>query len=113
MGKPILCIGTYAKNPYHVDKIDRNVYCIEELCYLIVQNAFLLDEDSFDKELFDWIAAECCLDRLVDELRRMYAKKCSIAAMAGTILDYVGYNTKKEVTRQKRYCAPMLEWTST
>lgn len=99
MGKPILCIGTYAKNPYHVDKIGRNVYCIEELCYLIVQNAFLLDEDSFDKELFDWIAAECSLDRLADELRRMHAKKCSIAAMAGTILDYVGYNTKKEVDK--------------
>ncbi len=99
MGKPILCIGTYAKNPYHIDKMGRNVYCIEELCYLIVQNAFLLDEDSFDKELFDWIAAECSLDRLADELRRMYAKKCSIASMAGTILDYVGYNTKKEINK--------------
>ncbi|WP_029232431.1 hypothetical protein [Butyrivibrio sp. VCB2006] len=99
MAKPILCVGTYAKKPYHIDKIGRNVYCIEELCYLIVQNAFLLDEDSFDKELFDWIAAECSLDRLADDLRKMYSKKCSIASMAGTILDYVGYNSKKEVDK--------------
>ncbi len=99
MGRPILCIGTYGKNPYHIDKIGRNVYCIEELCYLIVQNAFLLDEDSFDNELFDWIATECSLDRLADELRSMYAKKCSIAALAGTILDYVGYNSRKEVDK--------------
>ena len=79
MGRPILCIGTYAKNPFHIEKIGKNVYCIEELCYCIVQNAFLLDEDSFNKELFDWIAVECSLDELADELRSMLAKKCSVA----------------------------------
>lgn len=99
MGRPILCIGTYAKNPFHIEKIGKNVYCIEELCYCIVQNAFLLDEDSFNKELFDWIAVECSLDKLADELRSMLAKKCSVASIAGTILDYVGYNTKKEVDK--------------
>ena len=99
MGKPILCIGTYAETPYYLDKIGKNVYCIEELCYCIVQNAFLLDEDSFTGGLFDWIARECSLDRLADELRSMYSKRCSIASMAGTILDYVGYNTKKEVDK--------------
>ena len=99
MSKPILCIGSYAKTPYHIDKIGRNVYCIEELCYCIVQNAFLIDEDSFGRELFDWIEKECSLERLADELRSMYAKRCSMASMAGTILDYVGYNTRKEVDR--------------
>ena len=42
---------------------------------------------------------ECSLEKLSDELRTMYARKCSIASLAGTILDYVGYNTKKEVDR--------------
>ena len=99
MSKPILCIGRYAENPYHIEKIDRNVYCIEELCYCIVQNAFLLDEESFDRELFDWIDRECCLTKLSDELRVMASKRCSMAALAGTILDYVGYNTRKEVDK--------------
>ena len=99
MGKPILCIGTYGKNPYHIDKIGKNVYCIEELCYCIVHNAFLLDEETFSKELFEWIATECSLDKLADDLKAMTAKKCSVAALAGTILDYVGYNTKKEVDK--------------
>ncbi len=99
MSKPILCIGSYAANPYHIEKIGRNVYCIEELCYCIVQNAFLLDEESFTPSLFDWIEEECSLLRLADELRSMYAKKCSMAALAGTILDYVGYNTRKEVDK--------------
>ncbi len=97
MSKPILCIGSYAENPYHIEKIGRNVYCIEELCYCIVKNAFLLDEESFGSSLFDWIEEECSLVKLSDELRSMYAKRCSMAALAGTILDYVGYNTRKEV----------------
>ncbi|WP_022772907.1 hypothetical protein [Butyrivibrio sp. AE2015] len=99
MSKPILCIGTYAKTPFHIEKVGKNVYCIEELCYILVNNAFLLDEDSFGNDLFDWIEKECSLERLSDELRSMYMKKCSIASLAGTILDYVGYNSKKEVDR--------------
>ncbi len=99
MSKPILCIGSYAENPFHIEKIGRNVYCIEELCYCIVQNAFILDEESFNKELFDWIDKECSLEKLADELRSMSSKRCSMASIAGTILDYVGYNTRKEVDR--------------
>lgn len=96
---PILCIGSYAKKPYHIEKVGRNVYCIEELCYCIVQNAFLLDEENFDEELFDWVDKECSLTRLSDELRSMSSKRCSVAALAGTILDYVGYNTRGEVDK--------------
>ncbi len=99
MSRPILCIGSYAKEPYHIEKIGRNVYCIEELCYCIVKNAFLIDEETFEKSLFDWIEKECSLTRLADELRNMAAKRCSMASLAGTILDYVGYNTRKEVDR--------------
>ncbi len=99
MSKPLLCIGTYAKKPYNIERIGRNVYCIEELCYCLVQNAFLLDEESFDRELFDWIEKECSLEKLSDELRKMAAKRCSMAAIAGTILDYVGYNSRAEVER--------------
>ena len=99
MSRPILCIGTYAKEPYNIERIGRNVYCIEELCYCLVQNAFLLDEESFDRELYDWIDRECSLTRLADELRGMAAKRCSMASIAGTILDYVGYNSKEEVDR--------------
>jgi len=82
-----------------MEKIGRNVYCIEELCYCIVQNAFLIDEDSLDEDLFEWIEKECSLVKLADELRGMVAKKCSVAALAGTILDYVGYNTRNEIER--------------
>ncbi len=99
MSRPLLCIGTYAKTPYHIEKAGKNVYCIEELCYCLVHNAFLLDEDSFGNDLYDWIEKECSLEKLADELRSMAMKKCSIASLAGTIMDYVGYNSRKEIDR--------------
>lgn len=97
MSKPILCIGTYAKEPFQIERVGRNVYCIEELCYVMVQNAFLFDEESIGPDMFDWIERECSLEKLADDLRSMYAKKCSMASLAGTILDYAGYNTRQEI----------------
>lgn len=99
VSRPILCIGSYATRPFYIEKIGRNVYCIEELCYCIVENAFLLDEESFNMELIEWIGKECSLRKLSDELYGMALKHCSMASLAGTILDYVGYNTRKEVDR--------------
>lgn len=99
MNKPILCIGTYADNPYHIEKIGRNVFCVEELCYCLVHNAFLIDEECFVQDLFEWIEKECSLVKLADELRSMAAKRCSLAALVGTLLDYVGYNTRKEIDK--------------
>ncbi|MCR4901501.1 MAG: hypothetical protein K6A23_01465 [Butyrivibrio sp.] len=99
MSKMILCTGAYASTPYFVEKIGKNIYSIEELCYIIVQNAFLIDIDSFDDELIDWIGKECKLEKLSDELRFMHGKKVSAAAFAGTILEYVRYNTDEEIQR--------------
>ena len=88
MSKPILCIGRYAENPYHIEKIGRNVYCIEELCYCIVQNAFLLDEDSFNRELFDWIdAADTERDALEKQLWQLWRKQSAKLARAKHLAD--------------------------
>ena len=99
MSKMILCTGAYAQTPYFMEKIGKNIYSIEELCYSIVQSAFLLDIDSFDEALVDWIGRELKLEKLSDELRTMLARKVSAAAFAGTILEYVRYNTPEEIEK--------------
>lgn len=99
MSKMILCTGAYAQTPYFMEKIGKNIYSIEELCYSIVQSAFLLDIDSFDEALVDWIGRELKLEKLSDELRTMLARKVSAAAFAGTILEYVRYNTHEEIEK--------------
>ncbi|WP_029320867.1 hypothetical protein [Butyrivibrio sp. AE3004] len=98
MSAPILCTGRYALKPYYLEKIGRRIYSIEELCYCITQNAFLIDTDSFDMSLVDWISDELSLRKLSDELRSMLVHNCSAAAFAGLILEYVGYSSKEEIS---------------
>ncbi len=98
MSGPILCTGRYALKPYYLEKIGRRIYSIEELCYCIVQNAFLIDTDFFDMNLVDWIGDELLLQKLSDELRSMLVHNCSAAAFAGLILEYVGYSSKEEIS---------------
>lgn len=96
MSAPLLCTGRYALRPYYLEKIGRRIYSIEELCYCIVQNAYMIDTDSFDMDLIDWIEVELGLKKLSDELRTMVVHKCSAASFFGMIIDYVGYTTKED-----------------
>lgn len=97
MSEPIICTGRYALKPYYLEKIGRRIYSIEELCFCITQNAFLMDTDSFEMELVDWIGDELGLTKLSDELRKMLVHNCSASAFAGLLLEYVGYSTKEEI----------------
>ncbi|MCR5101258.1 MAG: hypothetical protein K6B41_07865 [Butyrivibrio sp.] len=99
MSKLILCTGAYAEKPYYWEKVGKNIYSIEELCYLVIHNAFLIDSDSFDEEMINWISDECKLKKLAEELRSMLAKKCSPASVAGTLLEYVRYGTDEEIAK--------------
>lgn len=95
----ILCTGRYATRPYYLEKIGRRIYSIEELCYCMVQNAFMIDSDFFGMDLVEWIGDELGLEKLSSELRSMLVHNCSVVSFAGMIFDYVGYSPKEDVSR--------------
>jgi dGTP triphosphohydrolase len=99
MSKLILCTGAYAEKPYYFEKAGKNIYSVEELCYVIIHNAFLIDTEAFDEKLCTWIYEECHLKKLSEELRSMIGRKCSAASMAGMILEYVKYGTISEINK--------------
>ena len=39
MARVIYAVGRLADKPYRIEKIERNVYSAEELCYSLVQSA--------------------------------------------------------------------------
>lgn len=49
MGQIILGTGRYAGKPYFVEKFYINLYSIEELCYLLVEKAQMLDEEIMQR----------------------------------------------------------------
>ena len=90
MGRVLLLCGHDAKTPYRFTNPDVNVYCVEELCYMLRQNAFLLDADIMNKTLVQWLDQECGLADLANVLYPMIHKKGTVSAFVLTILEYVG-----------------------
>ena len=83
MGVLKLCIGKQAKNPYFFAPTGAHMYTLEELCWHIMQNGCLLDENIIGTELFEWIGDELGLSELSAELaahQKKYNDFCSSAA---------------------------------
>lgn len=89
MSQIILGTGAYAATPYYVDKFYVNLYSAEELCYLLVEKAELLDEDIMRRDLVQWLEEQCGLDQLAHTLYSLLNQNGSTVAFAGTILEYV------------------------
>ncbi|MCM1123564.1 MAG: hypothetical protein NC416_13365 [Eubacterium sp.] len=89
MSQMILGTGTYARKPYHVEKFYVNLYSIEELCYLLVDKAELLDQDIMQRDLVQWMDEQCGLNELAHTLYSLLNQNGSLVAFVGTILEYV------------------------
>ena len=84
------CVGNYAEIPYSVPGLEINVYSVEELCYCMKENAFLLDTTLVDENLLKWLEKQCGLRELVKMLYPYVYRKGSLSAFAVTIFQYVG-----------------------
>lgn len=95
MGRLLETVGNYAGIPYYIAPADISVYCAEELCFALCQNAFLLDRGIFDQRLVKWLETECGLKDLAKKLYLLADGNASPDAFAGTILEYVRFGTEK------------------
>lgn len=86
-----ICVGNYATTPYRIEGLDQVVYDVEELCYCMKENAFLLDDSLMDDALADWIFGECGLKELARELYPLIHKKGSLSSFVTLIMEYVGF----------------------
>lgn len=96
MGKVLLCTGKYAETPYHFEGICVNVYCVEELCYLLASNPFMIDAEIMDKELAQWLDTQCGLTELSHQLLTLFRRGSQPGTFVNTILDYVSYCTPED-----------------
>ena len=92
-----VCVGDYAKTPYCIPGLEMNVYCMEELCYCIKENAFLLDLSLMNDGLLHWIEQECGLKELARALHTMVHRQGSLSAFVDMILSYTGMYGEAEV----------------
>lgn len=90
-----LCIGEYARTGYDPERMGIKVYSLEELCFFIKENAFLLDDGFVDDGLGAWLSEECKLQDLGDELRKASRKRMSLKNYVAMILEYACFFTKE------------------
>ena len=74
-----LCVGEYCENAYTVEELGIRVCCMEELCYCLKENAFLLDLSIMNDKLADWIGEECKVRELAKQLYPMIHKQGSLS----------------------------------
>ena len=70
---------------------------MEELCYCLRENAFLLDLSVMDEELVKWIDEECGIKELAEELYPMVRKQGSLSVFVTMILEYVGLYDRQTI----------------
>ncbi len=97
MGRVLLCMGKTADKPYYVECVCQNVYTVEELCFVLRENAYLLSEQILDKKLVEWLAKECDLPELSRRLLVTLRAGTTVAAFVTCLLQLVGYCSEDEI----------------
>lgn len=86
MGNLILCHSKHAKHPYDITRIHRRIYTIEELCYYLCNNLYLIDYTIMNEQLCVWLDEELNLSELAGKLRDVLRLRGSIEKFVLTIL---------------------------
>lgn len=103
MSRVYLCQGNYARTPYVLERGRLRIYSVEELCYYLKENAWLLDENVISLELADWLEKECGFVQLAQRIRLLVRGQEKTEVIAGEILGHTGYYSRREVQEiQKR-----------
>ncbi|MBQ8970707.1 MAG: hypothetical protein IJ073_05280 [Lachnospiraceae bacterium] len=98
----ILCHSALAKNPYFFVAFGMHIYSIEELCFLLTENAYLLDEDVLDPNLCTFLSEEAGMPKLGGKLSGMLKEGCSVGEFVLTILSDSFYLTEEELQKIKQ-----------
>lgn len=94
-----MCVGQYAAIPYYIPGLEIPVYSLEELCFCLQENAFLLDGTLMRDELADWIDRECGVRELAAALHPLIHKKGSLSSFVTLLMEYVGFYDSEEISR--------------
>lgn len=97
MGRIYQCVGHYAETAYTIKRTWIHVYCVEELCYYICNNAYLLEEDFINQDMLLWLDSECMLPALARTLRAQIRQGVRLEDQVRLLLETVHYCPAEEI----------------
>lgn len=86
MGSLILCHKQQAEHPYEITRIHCKIYSIEELCFYLCNNLYLIDYTIMNEQLCIWLDEELALHDLAQQLMDVIQMRGSIEKFVLTIL---------------------------
>ena len=106
MGSLILCHKKRAKQPYEITRVHVCVHTIEELCYYVCNNLYLIDHTIMNRQLCYWIDTELEMDGLAGRLREEISRNCTqeqfvIALLKGAVIYSVSEINKIQIRLDK------------
>lgn len=91
-----LCHAKMVERPYYIENISTNIYSLEELCFYLQHNIYLLDETIINEELCDWMREELGLKQLYLRLYKILDGGGSLADFLLPIFREINYLTHEE-----------------
>ena len=86
MGSLVLCHERHATHPYEITRIHCKIFTIEELCYYLCNNLYLIDYTIMNEQLCVWLDEELGMGKLAGQLRDVIRLRGSIEKFVLTIL---------------------------
>ncbi|MFG6393511.1 MAG: tetratricopeptide repeat protein [Lachnospiraceae bacterium] len=97
MGKLIQCSSRLAKTPYYFRVTDTNVYSIEEVCYFIHQNIYMLQSDFFTYGFAAWLRKELGMEDTAAKMENMLHYNNNLKDIVVTLCCSCDYYDEKEI----------------
>ena len=92
-----LCQVKQAQKPYFIENINTNIFSIEELCYYLYENVYLIDDTIMNEVLCDWIRDELELKKLYRQLYDHLDRQDGVLAFILPIFREIGYLDQKQI----------------
>ncbi len=99
MGSFILCHKKKARQPYYIARIHTGIYTLEELCYFLSHNLYLIDYTIMNEQLCDWLSKELELDELTKRLKELMEQHAGVEQFVMHILSYASIYTTAELAK--------------
>lgn len=93
----ILCRTKPADTPFYIENISTNIYSIEELCFYLFNNLYLVDETILNGKLCDWLQNVLGLTALSKKVRSLLEQKAPVGQILMPIFKEIYYLSHEEM----------------
>lgn len=93
----ILCQVKKAEKPFYIENISTNIYSIEELCYYLYNNLYLVDSTLISSKLCTWLEEELDLPKLAAKLKPYIGREAGLEDVLYPVFKEINYLTYEEL----------------